>query len=251
MRYQKVSIETDDLEGETLAAEISTTDDVQTKEDQTTLVLFLHDFPYAHSHAHNDFYGDLRKQFDDKNFQTLMFDFQSCGESEGREEDFTLEAARENLTRVLKWAKRRGFTDFIFVASGAAAALALEQSDQNTRMLFLFWPAVDLASHAQHLFYEADGLTVTAKGRKIGGGLLEQMKGYDRAKTAKSLKIPVLVQYGAQDPQAQAQIGHIKAELDVLRIDITSYADGGSGLPAPHHREMITRHVGQFLQKYA
>ena len=251
MKYQKVSIETDDLEGETLAAEISSADEATTKEDQNTLVLFLHDFPYGHSHAHNDFYGHLRPYFSDKNFQTLMFDFQSCGESKGRAEDFTLETARENLTRILKWAERRGFTDFIFVASGAAAALALEFSDQSTKMLFLFWPSVDLASHAQRLFYEADGITVAAKGRKIGGGLLDQMKDYDRAQTAKSLKIQVLIQYGAQDPYAQAQIGHIKAELDVLRIDITSYADGGSGLPDPRHREMVARHVGQFLQKYA
>lgn len=251
MRYQKVSIETDDLEGETLAAEISTAEGAETLKDQATLVLFLHDLPYGHSHAHNDFYGHLRKHFADKNFQTLTFDFQSCGQSEGREEDFTLETARENIDRVLKWAKRRGFTDFIFVACGAAAALAIESSDQSTQMLFLFWPAVDLASYAQNLFYEADGVTVTARGRKIGGGLLEHMKDYDRAKTAKSLKIPVFVQYGAQDPQAQSQIGYIKAELDVLRIDITSYADGNSGLPDPRHREMAFHHVGQFLQKYA
>lgn len=251
MRYQKVSIETDDLEGDTIAAEISTNDDVQTKEDQTTLVIFLHDFPYGHSHAHNNFYSDLRKQFDDKNFQTLMFDFQSCGESEGREEDFTLETARENLARVLKWAKRRGFTDYIFVACGASAALALEQGDQNTKMLFLFWPAVDLARYAEHTFYETDGVTVAAKGRKLGGGLLEQMKAYDPARTAKTLKIPVLVQYGSQDPGAQEQISHIKAGLKALRIDITSYTDGIPGFPDPRHRDMAFRHAGQFLEKYA
>lgn len=251
MKYQKVSIETDDLEGETLAAEISSTDEAQTMEDQTTLVLFLHDIPYGHSHAHNDFYGFLRAQFSDKNLQTLMFDFQSCGESEGRAEDFTLETARENLTRVLMWAKRRGFTDYIFVACGAAAALALEQGDAHTKMMFLFWPAVDLAEHAKHLFYEADGVTVIARGRKVGGDLLAQMEAYDRAQTAKSLKIPVLVQYGARAAGAQEQIGHIKAELDVLRIDITSYADGDYGLPDPRHREMLAHHVGQFLQKYA
>ena len=93
MRHQKVSIETDDLEGETLAAEISTTEYAETREDQTTLVVFLHDFPYGHSHAHDDFYGHLRKQFSDRNFQTLMFDFQSCGESEGR--DVTNQLERE------------------------------------------------------------------------------------------------------------------------------------------------------------
>ncbi len=251
MRYQKISIETDDFEGETLAGEITTTDDAESKEGQTTIVLFLHDFPYDHSHSHDDLYGALRTQFENKNYQTLMFDFQSCGESGGRDEDFSLETARENLDRVLKWTKRRGFTHYIFVASGAAAALAFEKIDHTTKMLFLFWPVIDLAKHAQHVFYEPDGVTVAAKGKKIGGNLLAQMKAHSPPKAVKTLKIPVLVQYGASDPLAQEQIGLVKTGLNALRIDITSYADGEPGLSDRRHRSMVAHHVGQFLQKYA
>jgi predicted alpha/beta-fold hydrolase len=248
MKYEKVTIDTDDLEGATLAGEISLSEDAYPKEADT-LVIMLHDFPYSHSRDHDDLYGEIRKIFEDHEFQTLLFDFQSCGNSEGREEEFTLETARENLTRVLKWARRQGFARFVFVASGAAAALALEQSDQSTRMIFLFWPAIDLAAHAKKIFYEEDGKTVAAKGRRIGGDLLSQMASYDRSKIFKSLRVPVLIQYGTEG--GNEQINLLKQGFNALRLDITSYMGAGPGLTDPRHRQMIAHHIGQFLHKYA
>jgi hypothetical protein len=249
MKYHKIQIETDDLEGETLLGEITAPSEDLLTEGDRTLVLMLHDFPYSHSHDYNDLYGEIRNILDGHGFHTLMFDFQSCGESEGREEEFTLDAARENLTRVLKWARRRGFTHFIFVASGAAAALALEQSDKTTRMVLLFWPAVDLAAYAKRLFYEEDGTTIIAKGRRIGAGLLAQMASYNRAKALKSLRVPILIQYGTQSGNEQVEL--LKQGFNALRLDITSYADGNPGLTDPRHRQMVAHHIGQFLQKYA
>ena len=251
MKHQKIQIETDDFEGETLSGEITASDEDLLVEGDGTLVILLHDFPYSHSRDHNNLYGDLRGIFYDHGFQSLIFDFQSCGESEGYEQEFSLETARENIQRVLKWAQRRGFRKFVFVASGASAALALEFADKDTRMVFLFWPAVDLASYAKRIFYDSDG-KVAAKGRKIGGDLLTQMEAYDPATALKSLPVPVLIQYGAQDDViGPEQIDLIKKGFNALRIDITSYADGGYGLTNPRHRDMIAHHIGQFLQKYA
>ncbi len=252
MKYQKFQIETDDLEGASLRAEITMTPENLTENEEKTLVIFLHDFPYSHSHDHDDFYGALREVFAERGLQTLTFDFQSCGDSEGREEELTLDTARENFKRMLKWAKRRGYSEFMFVASGTAAALALEEADKSTKMVFLFWPVVDLAAHSRILFYEADGKTVAAKGRRLGGDLLIQMGTYNTHKALKTLNIPILIQYGAEDDILKTgQIDTIKKGFKALRLDITSYAEGKRGLPDPRHRQMAAHHTKAFLEKYA
>lgn len=261
MTYQKFQIETDDLEGTSLLAEITIPGEgaasgagagADADSSEKTLVIFLHDFPYSDSHDHDDLYGGLRDIFSERGLHTLLFDFQSCGDSEGREEEFTLDAARENFKRVLKWAKRRGYGQFMFVASGTAAALALEEADKSTKMVFLFWPVADLAGHSRILFYEADGKTVAAKGRRLGGDLLIQMGTYNTHRALKTLNIPILIQYGAEDDILKtSQIDTIKKGFKALRLDITSYAEGKRGLPDPRHRQMAVHHIRAFLDKYA
>jgi len=252
MRLQQVTIDTDDLEGATLMGEITAPDEQSMDDMNSTLVIMMHDFPYSHSCDHDGLFQHLRGIFDQYGLQTLTFDFESCGESEGLEEDFTLESARENLERTIRWAKRRGFEKYIFVACGAAAALALEQTDKSTRLAFLFWPAVDLAAYAGRLFYQGNDKTIVAKGRRIAGDLVTQMKVYDTSAIMKSLKLPILIQYGAQDDIVGVdQIDIIKSGFNALRIDITSYGDGGYGLTDPRHRKMMEHHISQFLHKYA
>lgn len=252
MKHQKFQIETDDLEGASLQAEIAMPRECLTEDVAKTLVVFLHDFPYSHSHDHNDLYGMLRDLFSERGLHTLLFDFQSCGESEGREEEFTLDAARENIRRVLKWARRQGYEEYIFVASGSAAALALEEAGKNTNSVFLFWPVVDLAAHARTLFYEEDGKTVAAKGRKLGGDLLLQMESYKPESALKTPSSPILIQYGAEDDIVKSgQIDTIRKGYKGPRLDITSYADGQRGLSDPRHRQMLAHHVRAFLDKYA
>jgi hypothetical protein len=252
MKHQKFQIETDDLEGASLLAEITMAREDLSENEEKTLVIFLHDFPYSHSHDHDDFYDEMRQIFAERGLQTLLFDFQSCGDSEGKEEEFNLDTARENFKRVMKWAKRRGYENFMFVASGTAAALALEESDKTTKMVFLFWPAVDLAAYSRDLFYEADGTTVAAKGRRLGGDLLIQMGTYNTHRALKTLNIPVLIQYGAEDDIVKSgQIDTIKKGFKALRLDITSYAEGQRGLPNPRHRQMAAHHTRAFLDKYA
>jgi pimeloyl-ACP methyl ester carboxylesterase len=252
MRHQIFQIETDDLEGESLRAEITATAGEINSYFEKTLVIFLHDFPYGHRHDHDDFYGAMRDVFEDRGFETLLFDFQGCGDSEGKEEEFTLEAARENFKRVLKWAKRWGYGKFIYVASGTSAALALEESNDRTKIVFLFWPAVDLAAYSRTLFYQADGRTVAAKGKRVGGDLIDQMASYNMGKALKTLPIPILIQYGAEDDIVKtSQIDVIKNGFGASRIDITSYADGQRGLTNPRHRQMVSHHIRAFLDKYA
>lgn len=227
-------------DGVELSAILSAPDDKSRENLLRTVVIMAHDIPFSHSHDHDNLYPFLRTVFDDHGYHTLMFDFESCGDSYGREEDFTLQTARDNLQAIIQWARQKRFEHIILVGAGVAAALCLEFTDKDTKMVFLFWPIVDLAAYAHSV-------------HGIGPKLVEEMKAYKPDAALKSLKVPVLIQYGAKgdDAMESAQIDLLKTRFHALRLDITSYMDGGPGLTDPRHRKMIGHHMNQFLHKYA
>lgn len=246
MKQEKLEIDIGSGAGK-LSGVLSTPDDESFFDVRHTLVVMMHDIPYSHARDHDDLFGFLRDLFDDHGYSTCVFDFESCGDSDGREEAFSLDHARENLKSVISWAQNHRFNRFIFVACGAASALCLDAAEpQSTKAVFLFWPVIDLAAHARRIFYEGD--QTYAKGRKIGQDLIRQMQAFDPRSVLKKLWVPVLIQYGASDDTDTEQI---KTGLAALRIDVTSYADGGPGLTDPRHRSMIAHHVSAFLKKYA
>lgn len=248
MKTQIVKIPSGKSEIE-LSGVLSAPDEKALDDFKQTLVIMTHDIPFSHSLDHDNLYPFLRTIFDDHGLQTLMFDFESCGDSDGNEEDFTLQAARNDLQSVLKWAKDKGFEHFIFVAAGVSAALCLEITDKTTRAVFLFWPVVDIAAYAARMFAEGSR---SIAGRIISPAMISDMNAYVPTQAMKSLKLPILIQYGANDDAVSAeQIELIKAHFNALRIDITSYTDGGHGLLDPKHRKMASHHIRQFLHKYA
>ncbi len=237
--------------GNKLYAVTSSPDESLLADHEKILVVMIHDIPYGHYREHEDVFSHVRTVFDEYGYQTLMFDFESCGESDGKQEELSLESVRQNLREVLMWAQKRGFEKFIFVASGTGAAIALEFVNDKVAMVFLFWPVVDIATHAKALLY--DGLNeIIAKGRKLGPELIAQMENYDPKRAMKSIKIPILIQYGAQDEEVSPEhTDFIKANFNALRIDVTSYQDGKQGLTNPRHRGMMVHHISAFLDKYS
>ena len=246
MKTELVTIATQE-EGEAIFAEVSQPDEKGLADIEKTLVVMAHDIPFSDSLDHDNLYPYLRTVFDDHGYHTLLFDFASCGSSGGEEENLSIESARRNLREVLNWARGKGYEKFVLVGAGIAAALCLEETDKTTKMVFLFWPVVDLALYAPHL---REILKIPS--RKISPDFLRQMEVYDPRKAMKSLKVPVLIQYGARDDdRGMEQIERIKSGFNALRIDITSYMDGGHGLLDPRHRQMMGHHIRQFLHKYA
>lgn len=216
-----------------------------------TLVIMAHDIPFSHSRDHSDMFGFMRGLFAEHGYTSMIFDYQSCGDSEGREESLSIETARENFARILQWSREAGYERFILVGCGISAALCLEHADKDTKIMFLFWPAIDLKAHSRKTLYE-NGKISASKGRKISGDLVAQMESYDPSPLMKSLKVPVSIHYGDRDENASPeQIEFIKKNFNALRIDITSYADGGPGLLDPRHRKMVAHHMNSFLEKYA
>lgn len=249
MKTQKVEIDCGQT-GAQLVGILTAPDEQSTGEYNKTLVIFLHDLPDSNKDDHNGFYGYLCNVFDEHGLQTLTFDFEGFGESDGERETFTLETAEENMKAVLEWAYLRGFEKFQFVACGCAAALALKICGKTTNALFFFWPVVDLALHARKLT-EAGNDNIHQRGRERPD-LLESMKQFNPQKIMREIRAPVLIQYGAKDRFMDfEQTETIRRSLKAPRIEITSYDDGDYGLPDPRHRKMAGKHIGLFLEKYA
>jgi len=221
------------------------------------LVIMVHGFP-GYKEAHNDIFKDLEHVTGDKSYHTLRFDFRGCGESDGRQEDFSLLSAGEDLQTVLSWAKDRGYKRFIFIAEGLGAPITLMNTPDETVCMIMLWPMLDMPHIAKTLFqaeaieeqWKKAGYILKDEDR-IGLPFLQQLPKQNIASALKDLNGPILIMHGAQDEISPiSQLDIVRTHAGARRIEITSFQDGAHGLPEPNHRKTIFYHMMQFIEKY-
>lgn len=230
-----------------------------TPERDKTLALMVHGFPGMHKYSHQDLFGDLELLFSASGFHSFRFDFRGCGASEGRQENFTLSTAAEDLAAVYDWAEKQGFSSLVLVAEGLGATFSLLTPPANLRLGFFFWPVLDAQSYARRHFSGLSPSTdvkVTAHVRagdtRVGLPFIEQLSRVDIIPALSQPRLSVLVQYGSEDDTiGLEQIDFLKHNLKARRVDVTGYQGGDHGLGDPRHRKMIFYHIGQFLTKFA
>jgi len=88
-------------------------------------------------------------------------------------------------------------------------------------------------------------------GHKIAMKLVNELLCLAPEQLLPEIKIPVLVQQGAEDKTVSLDHTDIlKSGLKARRLDVTTYQDGDHGLTDDRHRKMIFFHIGQFVEKY-
>ncbi|MBN8521578.1 MAG: alpha/beta hydrolase [Alphaproteobacteria bacterium] len=225
------------------------------EERDRMLVIFMHSFP-GHKDDHQGFMSLMANLFGEHGFYTFRFDFRGCGQSEGREEDFTLTRARQDLDLVRDWAHKQGFKKFIYVTDGLAAHVAISSFLADVQAMVMFSPLLDGAAYARYLLQaEPEASTPVSGGyhpvkdHRIGEQLIFELM--NAGKPTDALPMPILVHYGTKDDRmSPAHLELLKSGLEATRIDITSYQGGTRGLPDPKHRQMVSIHTSQFLKKY-
>jgi len=228
-----------------------------TAEDDKTLVLMLHDFP-GHKSGNNELFADLEYRLGQRGHHTLRFDFRGCGESDGHQENFTLGSACEDVQAVKYWAKQRGYTSFAFLAEGLGATVATMNIDRTVRMLMLFWPVLDLKQYGHTVFQakqaqeqNPNSRYIEIDGQKISTHLINEMFKIDLHYVLKEMAMPIMVFHGVQDQKIPIeQLDLIRDHTPARRIEITSFQDGGEGLPKLNHRKAIFYQAQQFVEKY-
>jgi pimeloyl-ACP methyl ester carboxylesterase len=222
------------------------------------LILMVHGFP-GNKNAHGNLFHDIEFLLRDKGYHTLRFDFRGCGESDGREEDFTLAGANEDFQNVLFWARDRGYKRFIVIGEGLGATVALMNVDHTVAASVLLWPFIDLPRIAK-TNYRPEAIEepsikagyVLMENQRIGLDFIKEMQKSNLVFALKDLKIPLLIMHGSADETSPIdQLDLLRAHAAAKRIEITSFHDGTHGLPQLNHRKTMYYHISQFIEKYA
>lgn len=221
------------------------------------LIIMVHGFP-GHKTGNNDLYGDLEFMLVEKGFNTLRFDFRGCGESTGKQEDFSLSSALDDFRNILQWTKGKKYKRLIYIGEGLGAALAVMNVELNVQAMIFLWPLLDLKN-----FYESNFAAlemgaeaikksyVEFEGHKYGFGLLQELKQASLANKFKDVYMPTLIMHGARDESIP--VSHLDVARDhsnARRMEITVFHDGEHGLQKLNHRKMMFHHITQFIEKY-
>ncbi|MFP4313715.1 MAG: alpha/beta hydrolase family protein, partial [Alphaproteobacteria bacterium] len=216
-----------------------------------------HGFP-GQKTAHNDLFGEIEFILGDKGFHILRFDYRGCGESDGKEEDFTIGSACEDFQTMLYWAKSKGYERFIYVGEGIGAALSIMNTDLDVIGLIMLWPVLDLDVYRKSAFgiskisqSELDKGYVEHKKRRLGVTFLKELRKMDLGYAIRDVRMPTLILHGTQDAIVPiSQLDVARAQMNSKRLEITSFHDGEHGLPDYKHRKAMIFQIQQFVEKY-
>lgn len=242
--------------GQEIAATIKRNANPDAPDTRKTLVLMSHGFP-GHKSSNNDFFSDLEHTLAKHGHDTLRFDYRGCGESDGREENFTIESACDDYQHVLNWCQRDGYSHFIVVGEGLGATLAIMNMGLNVKALVMLWPILDPKIYFRHYISKAE-MDPNGKpfaqldSHSIGVDFMREIEDLDIIQHLKEVCCPSLIMHGADDeivPLAQLELA--RGFIPARRIEITVFHDGVHGLPLLSHRRAMLYHIQQFVQKYA
>lgn len=242
--------------GQQIAATISRHGDPDAPEARKTLILMSHGFP-GHKSANGDFLGDLEVLFATQGLDTLRFDYRGCGESDGKEENFTIQQAQDDFQSVQLWCRREGYSHFVFIGEGLGATLAALNMGLDVKAFVMLWPVLEPKMYFRHYLAKAvpspDGKAYAElDGHRIGNEFIQEIKDMDIVQNLKEIYCPALIMHGSEDtivPPAQLDLA--RGFIPARRIEITVFHDGDHGLTDPAHRKAMLYHIQQFVQKYA
>jgi uncharacterized protein len=221
------------------------------------LIIMVHGFP-GDKNVHGNLYHDLEFLLRDKGYHTLRFDFRGCGESDGRQEEFTLSSAREDLNAVCEWAHEQGYERFMLIGEGLGGTVSLMHPQDKIAAVAVFWPMLDLPQIARSVFQAGNmrpewlkaGYMIMDHDR-IGIPFIKELMTLKLDHTLAQFKTPLLVMHGARDQTVPIeQLDMLRAHVQSKRLEITSFHDGEHGLPGLNHRKTLYYHLTQFIEKY-
>lgn len=251
-------IEIDAGEGQYIKGVYRCPNELLTPEIDETLVIMSHGFP-GNRTGYNDLFGDIEFLLADKGFHTLRFDYRGCGESNGRDLDYTIGGACEDFQNVLYWAKSRGYKRFSYIGEGLGATLAVMNHDLDVVCGVALWPAFNLQEYKQHAIglegdpsdeQKSQGF-VDVDGIRAGLSLLDELEKIDITYALREVRVPYLIMHGVRDDKIPvACLDLARAHMRSKRIEITTFHDGSHGLTQMNHRKTMFYHIQQFIEKY-
>ncbi|MCD8526139.1 MAG: alpha/beta hydrolase [Alphaproteobacteria bacterium] len=244
------------MAGQEIAAIIRRNTNPDAPDTRKTLVLMSHSFP-GHKSSNNDFFGDVEHMLTARGHDTLRFDYRGCGESDGKEENYSIDQACEDYQSVLDWCRRDGYSQFIVIGEGLGATIAAMNIGLDIKAFLMLWPVLEPKIYFRDYIakgeMDPDGKPFALlDSHRIGTDFIKQVKDLDLIQYLKEIYCPTLIMHGSEDeivPAAHLDLA--RGFIPARRIEITVFHDGTHGLPNLSHRKAMLYHIQQFVQKYA
>ncbi len=183
----------------------------------------------------------------ERGFNTMLFDFRGCGESEGSWENITLSGQVEDLRSAVEWCRENGFGQTIINGRsfGGTTAIAFAARDQYITALCT-WAAV---ARPEALFRQfvrseiggpaSDPVEIEGEGEKLRlkKGFFYDLRGYNLLQDAAVMDLRgFLVIHGSADESVPVEDAKLlfQAAGDPKELAV---------IPGADHR--FTNHVGQ------
>jgi pimeloyl-ACP methyl ester carboxylesterase len=225
------------------------------------LVLMVHGFP-GDSRSYGDIFGGLSEILTEDGFHTLRFDMRGCGQSDKGARFFTVKTAHEDCLCAVRWAIKQGYEEFIIIAEGYGATIALTALIDTVRprvkgVAFL-WPILErrgswlstlvpLGEAAE----ERGEKSVLVENVDIGLEFIRELRDYNLIPLLKRLEMRTQIYHGTVDDKSDMDairtlLGRVKPKGPV---EIVGYEGGGHGLKEPEHRQVLIRQITDFIRK--
>lgn len=223
------------------------------------LVIMVHGFPGTREGPEGVF-TDLKAALNKRDFDTLLFDFRGCGESDGEMYDLNFASVRDDMKAVLEWGRAAGYSRFFLIGEGLGALFSLlNRPAEDVRGLVYLWPVFDpRPTYLKTVFDLADSFDkvkhpyIADKTDRYGWPFLADLKAVRAPLIIKGIDRPLLVQHGQKDKL----ISSVQLELlrryaqNAKRIEVTTYENGGHGLSNKMERKTLIHHTVQFLSRF-
>lgn len=224
------------------------------------LVLMIHGFP-GDSRSYGDIFETLSENLTEHGLHTLRFDMRGCGQSDHGARFFTVKTGHEDCLCAIRWAIKQGYEEFVIIAEGFGATLALTALIDTVRprvkgVVFL-WPILErrgswfspLVAKAEAAEMEGKNF-IAADGMEIGLEFLHELRDYNLIPLLKRLEMRTQIHHGTADN---------KSAMDAIRtllgrvapkgpVEIVGYEGGGHGLKEPQHRQILIAQIAQFIK---
>jgi len=232
--------------------------DLKKGQAELPLVVMTHGFPGGHKDGCQNLYGEMEERLGKLGYPTIRFDFRGCGESDGLEEQFTLDNAQTDLNAVLQWGQHdAGHRSFILIGESLGATVAVMGFDpQYVKAVILLWPALILnktdfkALFTREKLLEADrnnSAFVDFNGHRLGGPFINEIYQYDLTRTLERIKVPSLIQHGTADAEVPVEQAYFGRDHLPGLVDICIFEGGDHGLTAANMRPHVFINIEYFL----
>lgn len=178
-------------------------------DDNDTITVICH---ASGSHKDSRATFNIAKILNDNNINNFRFDFTSCGESEGRDQDMTMTKLYEDLESVLDYLLDEGYNYFILIGTslGGRIISLVDIKQYNVKKIILWYPAIfyrnKLKLLKNKIFRKKEEIIAIKNGfyllhgkKKVSLEYLEQERKINFFNNIIKLNIPMLIIHGNND----------------------------------------------------